>query len=59
VVQPPGPANLPRQILNYLHFARVEEMCAAAAWLIGGGVVVLVGIGCVVRLGARTPGESK
>lgn len=37
---PPGRDNLAQQILGYLHFSRMEEMSAAAAYLIGGGLAV-------------------
>lgn len=53
VVRPPGPGNLSRQILNYLHFARMEEMCAAAVWLVGLGVPFTVGVGWLLDLRSR------
>ncbi len=43
MVQSPGRGNLAQQILGYLHFSRIEELSAAAAWLIGGGLVLSVG----------------
>lgn len=38
IVSPPGD-SLPRQVLGYLHYLRTEEMCAAAVWIIGFGLV--------------------
>jgi ABC-type Fe3+ transport system permease subunit len=38
-VLPPGLANLPQQLLDYLHYARDEQLSAAAVNLLGIGVV--------------------
>ncbi|MCL4220369.1 MAG: hypothetical protein KJZ65_03265 [Phycisphaerales bacterium] len=48
---PPGRHNLAQQILGYLHFSRMEEMSAAAVYLIGGGMVLGA---CVSTLMWRT-----
>lgn len=53
VVQPPGPGNLARQILNYLHFARIEEMSAAAAWIVGSGILLTGVIGWLLMARER------
>lgn len=53
VVQPPGPGNLSRQILNYLHFARMEEMSAAAAWIVGSGILLTGVIGWLLMVRER------
>ncbi len=53
VVQPPGPGNLSRQILNYLHFARMEEMSAAAAWIVGSGILLTGAIGWLLMVRER------
>lgn len=53
VVQPPGPGNLSRQILNYLHFARMEEMSAAAAWIVGPGILLTGVIGWLLMVRER------
>ncbi len=39
-VMPPGQESLPRQILQYLHFSRLEEMSAAALWLVLVGLAL-------------------
>lgn len=39
-VMPPGQDSLPRQILQYLHFSRLEEMSAAALWLVLVGLAL-------------------
>ena len=52
MVQSPGRGNLAQQILGYLHFSRLEELSAAAAWLIGGGLV-LSGVASVAIWGSR------
>ncbi|MBX3361089.1 MAG: hypothetical protein KF912_11900 [Phycisphaeraceae bacterium] len=60
VVQPPGTGNLARHILNYLHFARMEEMSAAAAWIVGSGILLTAVIGWLLMLverAKRTSGE--
>ena len=53
VVSIPGPGNLARQILNNLHFARNEELSAAALWIVGSGlgVVCLVAAMALIRAG--------
>ncbi|GMV25351.1 MAG: hypothetical protein AMXMBFR58_13820 [Phycisphaerae bacterium] len=38
LVQPPGIDGLARQILQFLHFSRMEELSAASVWMIGGGL---------------------
>jgi ABC-type spermidine/putrescine transport system permease subunit II len=38
-VLPPGLANLPQQLLDYLHYARDEQLSAAAVNLLGLGVL--------------------
>ncbi len=53
VVQPPGPGNLARQILNYLHFARIEEMSAAAVWIVGSGILLTTSIGWLLMVRER------
>lgn len=53
VVQPPGTGNLARQILNYLHFARMEEMSAAAAWIVGFGILLTAVVGWLLMLAER------
>lgn len=57
VVSIPGPGNLARQILNYLHFARLEEMSAAAFWIVGSGILAVVVIGWLS--GARAALERR
>jgi ABC-type spermidine/putrescine transport system permease subunit II len=57
LVQPPGRANLAQQILGYLHFSRLEELSAAAAWLLGGGLLVSAAASWTIvgmRRGIRT-----
>ncbi len=45
-VLPPGVANLPQQLLDYLHYARDEQLSAASINLVGVGVfVALAGAG--------------
>ncbi|MBX3315486.1 MAG: hypothetical protein KF902_01335 [Phycisphaeraceae bacterium] len=58
VVQPPGTGNLARQILNYLHFARMEEMSAAAAWIVGSGILLTAVIGWLLMLAERAKRTS-
>lgn len=57
VVSIPGPGNLARQILNYLHFARLEEMSAAAFWIVGSGILTVVVVGWLS--GARAALERR
>ena len=38
-VQPPGLSNLAQQLLDYLHYARDEQLSAAAVNLLGMGLV--------------------
>lgn len=47
LVQPPGPGNLARWMLDQLHFARVEAFSAGAVQVIGAGLV-LAGAACVL-----------
>ncbi|MDX2017990.1 MAG: hypothetical protein SFY95_10185, partial [Planctomycetota bacterium] len=35
MVQPPGVRSLARQVLEYLHFWRLDELGAASVWLVG------------------------
>lgn len=58
VVQPPGPGNLARQILNYLHFARMEEMSAAAVWIVGSGILLATVIGWLLMVRDRAERTS-
>ena len=37
-IQPPGAGNLARRLLDYLHYARLQDLSAAAVLLIGSGV---------------------
>ncbi len=48
-VMPPGQDSLPRQILQYLHFSRLEEMSAAAVWLVVVGLVLAAIVGRLCR----------
>ncbi len=52
VVAIPGPGNLARQILNYLHFARLEEMSAAAFWIVTSGILSVLVVGWLSGLRA-------
>ncbi|KAA0216075.1 MAG: hypothetical protein DYG94_11975 [Leptolyngbya sp. PLA3] len=45
---PPGRDNLAQQILGYLHFSRMEEMSAAAVYLIGGGLLAGAGVSALL-----------
>lgn len=51
VVQPPYMDNLSRQILGYLHFARTDEMSAAAVTLLTAGLGLAVAAGWLSRPG--------
>lgn len=50
---PPGRGNLAQQILGYLHYSRMEEMAAAAVYLIGGGLVVSLFISSAIVRGTK------
>lgn len=38
MLQPPGAGNLAQTVLSFLHFARMEEMSAAAVYILGLGL---------------------
>jgi ABC-type Fe3+ transport system permease subunit/DNA-binding beta-propeller fold protein YncE len=40
IVTPPGADNLPRHLLNLLHYNRVEELTAASIWMMGIGLAL-------------------
>jgi hypothetical protein len=54
MVVPPGPGNLPQQILEYLHFWRREEMSAAGVILLGLGLVSAVGASALLAWGGAS-----
>lgn len=56
-VVPPG-ESLARQILQFLHFSRLEEMSAAGVWMVGGGLVLAGVVAALARpwFGRRNPG---
>lgn len=53
MVQEPGRGNLAQQILGHLHFSRLEELSAAAAYLVGGGLIVSVIVGILLSARVR------
>lgn len=55
VVQPVHVENLSRQLLGYLHFARTEEMSAAAVTLLAAGVVAAAATGWLARRSLARP----
>jgi ABC-type spermidine/putrescine transport system permease subunit II len=50
-VLPPGMSNLAQQLLDYLHYARDEQLSAAAINLLGSGVVIALVAGWLVARG--------
>ncbi|MFG0257952.1 MAG: hypothetical protein ACF8GE_08640 [Phycisphaerales bacterium JB043] len=50
VLVQPGSDNLPRRLLNLLHYNRVQELIVSMLMLMVGGIVVLV---CATLVGAR------
>ncbi|MFN7020514.1 MAG: hypothetical protein ACK4WH_04195 [Phycisphaerales bacterium] len=58
MVAPPGRQNLAQQVLDMLHYARDEQLSAAAVNLLGiGAVVAAVGVG-MLRRGRLRPGVA-
>lgn len=51
LLTPPGPGNLATTILDFLHFARDEQLCAVGVVVVGGGVLVAVGAAWLARRG--------
>jgi ABC-type spermidine/putrescine transport system permease subunit II len=59
LVLPPGLANLPQQLLDYLHYARDEQLSAAAVNLLSlGALVALLSAGLTARAGLRATLET-
>ncbi|MCC6426219.1 MAG: hypothetical protein IT435_05310 [Phycisphaerales bacterium] len=56
MVSPPGVDSLARRILQFLHYARMEDLSAAGVWLIGGGLVVAGGVAVAGWLMGRRGG---
>lgn len=54
IVLPPGRENLARLMLNYLHYARHEDVAAAMVWLVGSALLVLVVAGLAAGLAGRS-----
>ncbi len=55
VLQPPGLDAFARQMLEMLHYARREDLCAAAVLLMGGGLVVAL---LAAGLASLRPGRA-
>ncbi len=49
ILQPPGTPSLAQLLLGYLHFAKTQEMSAAAVVLVSGGVVLAVSAALLTR----------
>ncbi|MBS0196989.1 MAG: hypothetical protein JSR77_09535 [Planctomycetes bacterium] len=49
ILQPPGTPSLAQLLLGYLHFAKTQEMSAAAVVLVSGGVIVAVAAAVIAR----------
>lgn len=52
-VLPPGLANLPQQLLDFLHYARDEQLSAAAVNMLGVGTLVAIGAAWLISEGSR------
>lgn len=52
IVAPPGKAGIAPQILEYLHFNRLEAMSAASVYLVGGGLAVAMIAAGLARISA-------
>jgi len=53
MLQPPGVENLAKQVLQMLHFSRMEELSVAVSYLVGLGGLAAVGAGWVLRVFVR------
>lgn len=58
-VLPPGLANLPQQLLDFLHYARDEQLSAAAVNLLGVGTLVAIGAAWLVWAGGAWGAGSR
>lgn len=58
-VLPPGLANLPQQLLDFLHYARDEQLSAAAVNMLGVGTLVAVGAAWLISAGSRARGDRR
>ncbi len=50
MVWPPGRDSLARQTLEYLHYARMDELSAAAIWISGAGLALALLAGALISL---------
>lgn len=58
-VLPPGLANLPQQLLDFLHYARDEQLSAAAVNMLGVGTLVAIGAAWMISAGSRARGDRR
>lgn len=54
VLVPPGPASLPQTLLNYLHYARVDELCAGSTILVSAGLALALAVAWIAGHALQT-----
>lgn len=61
LIQPPSAigGGLPWQMLQWLHFARMEDLSAAVIWVVAIALAVLALAGAAIWLGGRRAGRAR